>query len=443
MIFGFGRGKKKGAENDRDEDQEEEFVLFQGAYNGNNPDLSAHGRLVQAGLLPTKKLVSDALAIRGEMIRLEQKGPAAVSTVIVDTVPNPPTRMPALQGQAIIQMIKLLAGMDIKAKGAPQTGGIKAEYSGKGYELRINTMPIEGGERLILRVIDPKIVLEKPKDLGFSEAIIEKIRGLSSQRNGLFVAAGPPYSGVTTLKMALMRCSDAYMYSIYFLADIGREVSYVKMFQRMEGDDLARTMLRARREDADILVLDPIDNPADAKAALEFSKECSIVADMQARDAAEAILRLVKSAGGPQLVAEQLKISASQMFIRALCKKCRRAYRPNPTLLSKIGLPPETRVLYRPNIAGVARAADEEDANSPEEFCNDCNGVGYKGKISLLEVIEMTDGMKQVILKGGDVKAIRSQARVDKMQSFHSDGLRVVVEGNSSLEELQRAFRTQ
>ncbi len=441
MIFGFGSNKKKSVKEESDEEQEEEFVLFQGAVNGNNPDLTAHGRLVQAGLLPAKKLISDALAVRGEMIRLEQKGQVAISTVIIDSVAAAPTKMPALQGQAIIQMLKLLAGLDIKSKGKPLAGGIKAEYDGKTYELRINSQPLEGGlERLVVRALDPAIKLEKPRDVGFSEPLINRVRELSSSRNGLILAAGPPFSGVTTLKMALMRCSDAYMYSIYFLADVGREISYVKMFPANEGDDLARTMQRARREDADILVLDPIDNPTDAKTALEFSKECSIVTDMYAKDSPEAILRLVKAAG-PQLVTDQLKMVVSQMFIRALCKTCRRAYRPNPALLGKIGLPPETRVLYRPTIAGVTQA-EENDKNAEEEICSDCNGIGYKGKIALIEVIEMTDGIKQVILKGGDVKAIRAQARADKQQSFHSDGLRVVVEGNTSLEELQRAFRS-
>jgi len=440
VIFGFGRNQKK-VEKETDEDQEEEFVLFQGAANGNNPDLTTHGRLVQAGLLPAKKLVSDALAVRGEMIRIDQKGQVAASTVFIDTVPTAPTKMPALQGQAIVQILKLLSGLDIKVKNRPQAGAIKAEYDGKVYELRVNTQPMEGGtERLTIRAIDPAVKLEKPRDLGFSEALIEKIRNYSAEKNGVILAAGPPFSGVTTLKLALMRCSDAYLYSIYFLANIGREISYVKMFETLEGDDLSKTMMRASREDADVLVIDPIDDPANAKAALEFSANCSIVSDLHAKDAAEAVARLIKAVG-PQLVANQLKLVASQMFVRALCKTCRRAYRPNPTLLSKIGLPPETRVLYRPTIAGAE--PEEGEKAGEESFCDHCNGIGYKGKIALLEIIEMTDGMKQTVQKGADPKAIRMQARIDKTQSFQSDGLRAVVEGNTSLEELQRAFKSQ
>ncbi|SFI09833.1 ATPase, T2SS/T4P/T4SS family [Planctomicrobium piriforme] len=443
MIFGFGRGRQKVENDDDDEDQEEEFVLFQGSYNGNNPDLTAHGRLVQAGLLPAKKLVSDALSVRADMIRLDIKAQGAIATIYIDSAPTAPTKMPALQGQAVSQMIRLLAGIDIKVKAPSQTGSIKAEYNGTKYELRVNNQAVEGGERLTIRALDPNLKLEKPRDIGFSEALIEKIRGISSSKSGLILAASPPFSGLTTLKLALMRCSDAYMYSIYFLADIGRELSYVKMYPPNEGDDFARTMQRARREDADILVTDPIDKADDAKAVLECANECAVISDLHAKDAGDGILKLVKLTGDPQLVADQLRLVASQMFIRALCKKCRRAYRPNASLLGKIGLPPETRVLYRPTIAGMEQQADEEEASGPTETCRECNGLGYKGKLGLLEIIEMTEGMKAVVAAGADIKAIRKQARTEKMQTFHSDGLRMVVEGNTSLEELQRAFRTQ
>ncbi|WP_437224845.1 ATPase, T2SS/T4P/T4SS family [Planctomicrobium sp. SH661] len=443
MIFGFGRGASKGKPKvEKEEDEEEELVLFQGAMNGNNPDLSANPRLVQAGLVPTKQMVSDALATRADMIKLDPKGQVVASTVYVDSAPMAPTRLPAQQGLAISQMLKLLAGLDIKVRGKPQAGAIKAEYKGKVYELRINSQPVEGGaERLILRAYDPKALIEKPKELGFSDSLIEKVRALGAEKSGLVLAAGPPFSGLTTLKIGLMRCTDAYQYSIYCLDMFGgRELSYVKMFEALPGDDLTKTMQRALREDADVLTIEPIDDPAKALAALEFSSKAAIISDMHARDSADAIFRLVQMTKKPQLVAEQLKLVVSQMFIRQLCKKCRRAYRPNPTLLKKIGLPPETRVLYRPAVEGTQAKEDEENSDTAA-FCETCNGLGYFGKMSLLEVIEMTEGVRKVVLAQGDAKAIRSAARAEKMQSYQSDGLRAVVEGNTSLEELQRAFK--
>lgn len=443
MIFGFGRGNAKPKGKEREEDEEEELVLFQGAMNGNNPDLSTNPRLVQAGLVAAKQLVSDALAARADMIRLEPKGQVVSSTVFIDGAPTAPTRLPSQQGLAIGQMLKLLAGLDIKVRAKAQAGAIKAEFKGKTYELRINSQPIEGGaERIILRAYDPKVNPEKPRDLGFPDALIEKVRALGAEKSGLVLAAGPPFSGLTTLKIGLTRCTDAYQYSIYFLDPLGgRELSYVKMFPALEGDNLTQTMQRALREDADVLVVEPIDNPETAKDVLDFTSKAAVISDMHARDAADAIVRLSQSVKNPQLIAERLKLVVSQMFIRQLCKKCRRAYRPNPLLLKKIGLPPETRVLYRAAVAGV-QAKEDEESKDAADFCEACSGLGYLGKIPLLEVVEMTDGIRKIVLAQGDSKTIRAAARAEKMQSFQSEGLRAVVEGNTALEELQRAFKS-
>ena len=443
MIFGFGRGNAKAKTKEKDEDDEEELVLFQGAMNGNNPDLSANPRLVQAGLVATKQLVSDALAIRADMLRLDPKGQVVLSTVSIDSAPTAPTRLPSQQGLAIGQMLKLLAGLDIKIRNKPQAGAIKAEYKGKTYELRINAQPLEGGaERIILRAYDPKAALEKPRELGFPDSLIEKVRAMGAERSGLVLAAGPPFSGLTTLKIGLMRCTDAYQYSIYCLDPLGgRELSYVKMFPSLPEDNLTQTMQRALREDADVLVIEPIDDPETAQAALDFSSKAAVISDIHARDAADAIVRLSQSLKNPQLVADRIKLVVSQMFIRQLCKKCRRAYRPNPLLLKKLGLPPETRVLYRAAVQG-AQAREDEEAKDAADFCETCNGLGYFGKLSLLEVVEMTEGVRKVVVGQGDAKAIRAAARAEKMQSFQSEGLRAVVEGNTALEELQRAFKT-
>ena len=147
MIFGFGR--KNDDDDDDDDDEEEiEYVLFQGALNGVEPDMKGNAKLVQAGLLRAKELVSDALSRRAEMVRLEPKGQFAVSTMYVDGVPFPGAKIPAPAALAITQMLKLLAGLDVKERTKPQSGGIKAQLEEIKYEIRIDTTPIPGGERL-------------------------------------------------------------------------------------------------------------------------------------------------------------------------------------------------------------------------------------------------------------------------------------------------------
>lgn len=433
MIFGFGR--KKGSQNVEEEEEEQEFVLFQGALNGQDADLAANARLAEAGLVPAKQLVSDALARRAETVRLEPKGKVAVSTFFVDGVPYPGVRMPAQAALAVTQMLKLLAGLDVRERSKPQSGGIRAEFAETPYELRVDSVPLKtGGERLTVRARNTKIRLETPDDLGFSSELKTKIRETAGEKEGLMLAAGPPGSGVTTTAIAIVRGIDAYVFSIVCLADLqGRDLPHVSVPDDPPTDTLEQRIARAKRAEGDVLFVDPIKSGETAKTLLNDSNDATIVAEMPAADAADAIVRLIAATKDPNLVADRLKLVLSQKLVRLLCTKCKHAYRPNPKLLAKVGLPPETSVLYRPP------SASDEDAE--EDVCSKCGGIGYFGRTGLIEAINVSDAVKQLIQKGADAKAIRVQARKESMQTFQSDGLRLVAEGMTSLEELQRAFK--
>lgn len=435
MVFGFGKGG--GDEPDDDDEEQIELVLFQGAFNGQEANLAANARLVQAGLVRAKELVSDAISRRAEMILLEPKGKASVSRYFVDGVPYPGERMPSQAGLAITQMLKLLSGLDIQVRDKPQSGGIKAEYEDKPYLLRIDVQPVAGGERLIIRAQNANEILNTPQELGFSDELREKIREWTNQHQGVVLAAGPTMSGVTTLAFAIVRGVDAYLYTVYNLTQVeeGRDLGHVTTFEGREGDDTRDAYNRAVRAEADILYVEPIRDAEHCRIIFEEANDVCFVSEMRAKDAAHAIPQLAQWVGSGEQVAERLHAVMSQKLIRLLCRKCRQAYRPNPKLLQRVGLPPETKVLYRPPVPG--------DESEDEDFCERCGGIGYFGRTGLIEVIEMTDGMKAVVARGGDVAAIKQQARQEKMQSLQSDGLRLVAEGKTSLEELQRAFRAK
>jgi type IV pilus assembly protein PilB len=218
VAFGFGKGKRD--DDDDDEEEQVELVLFQGAVNGKDANLAANARLVQAGLMRAKELISDALSRRGEMIRLEPKDKVSLATFFVDGIPYPGARMPPQAGLAVTQMVKLLAGLDIQVRDKPQSGGIKAEYQEVPYTLRVNTFPIQGGgERLIVRAENQTLKLTTMEELGFGAQLKQKVRDLAIQKNGIILAAGPPMSGVTTAAFAMVRAIDAYLYTVYNLAD--------------------------------------------------------------------------------------------------------------------------------------------------------------------------------------------------------------------------------
>jgi type II secretory ATPase GspE/PulE/Tfp pilus assembly ATPase PilB-like protein len=432
MIFGFGR---KQAEEPDSGELEIETVLFKGAVNGREVDLAKNARLAQVGLVPAKELISDALARRAEMIQVLPKGNAAAVTLYVDGVPYPGERLPKQESLAITQILKLLAGLDITERKRPQSGGIKSEYQEHDYHMLIDTTPLKtGGERLIVRSRPLEGQPETPEDLGFSERLRERIRALTSQRQGVVLACGPPNSGVTTLSFGVIRSIDAYLYSIFSLADFGgRSLVHITSPDPVAGEDFEQALARCIRSEADVVIVDPVNNVERLKSVFGKADQVSIVSELKAKDAAHGIESLSKVLG-KQLVADRLSLILSQKLIRMLCKECKEAYKPNPKLIQKVGLPPETKVLYRP--------PRPNEAGEEPDLCHRCGGIGYYGRVGLIEAIQVTDEIKPLILQEADARTLKNAARKAGMQSFQSDGLRLVAEGKTSLEELQRAFKS-
>ncbi|MBI3862792.1 MAG: Flp pilus assembly complex ATPase component TadA [Planctomycetia bacterium] len=425
MVFGMF-GKKE------EEEEELEPVSFLGPVNGQDVNMKANGRLVEAGLMRAKDLVTDALARRSDTIRLEPRGPQAVITISVDGIPYPGGKLGKAEGLAITQMLKLLAGLDIKERKKAQSGGIKAEFETKPYTLGIKIVPVAEGERLIVRVTDAKLKLDLPPDVGMGEPMRLKLRDLCTSP-GVLLVAGPGGSGTTTTLFAVLRNIDAYMNTIYTLADFeGRKVPQVTRMEDAEPEDLAGTIAKAARREANVILCEPVKTDTAAKAMFSRHESILMMAEIPAKDTASAVLQLIEWVGDPKLVAEGLKGIVTQKLIRVLCNDCRMAYKPKSDFLRKLGLPDDIAALYR-------KPPDAAEGN--QDQCESCGSVGFFGRTGMFELLEMTEGMQAVIAGKPDANAIRSQMKKDKMITLQQDGLRLVAEGKTSLEELQRVFK--
>lgn len=437
MIFGlFGN---KGGDDEDEDDEDIELVAFQGATNGKEVDLSANARLAQAGLIPAKELVTDALQRRAETLKVEVKGERAQVTMYVDGIAYSGGKLARPQAVAVTQMMKLLAGLDPKSKAQAQSGGVKADWQGNPYEVSVETQPVaDGSERLTLRTRNLKAKMSTMEDLGFPASLKATLREISSKRHGLVLVAGPPGSGITTSVYAYLKGLDLYMYSAFTIVKMGsREVYNVQKFEANEGDTLEFTMERMIRSEADVIFVDPIKDAETAQVMGRMGEKVTILGEMPAKDAASAIVQLCQWIGDNAKVANLIEGVFSQKLIRTLCTDCREAFRPNPKLLQKVGLPPETKVLYRKG----EPEPDEKTGEMPDP-CEKCNGSGYFGRIAMVELITPSEGIKKLITEGAGADAIKAQARADGMLTLHKDGLRLVAEGKTSLEELQRVFKT-
>ena len=438
MAFGFGKKREDVHDEDDDEEEEEvDLVNFQGALNGKTADMAANARLVQAALRPTKDLITDGLERRAETIRVDIKGERAQTSLSIDGMPFAGGRMPKPQALAVTQMLKVLCGLDARLKGKHQSGGVKAEFQGTKYELSVEISPQpDATERLMIRVRNLSHKLETPSDLGFSEALRQTIRDLTSHRHGLIVCCGMPGSGVTTTTYAVLRGIDVYLYSIYSIAKTSRELLNIKQFEVLPNDDLQTSMMRMIREESDVIFVDPIRDAETLQQIFSVADRICVVSEMQAKDCSSAIEQLVQWSGDRKQASELIDGVFSQKLVRLLCNQCREAFRPNPKLLEKVGLPPETKVLYRKGEPAVDEKTGEED-----DPCEKCGGVGFYGRMAMIETIIMTDPLRKLIAEGAPVDQLKALARAEGCLTFHKDGLRLVAEGKTSLEELQRVFK--
>lgn len=433
MIFGFGKSR------DEDEEIEEEIepVSFQGALNGQPANLKENARLVKAGLMPAKNIITDGLALRAELMRFEPKGERYQVVFYIDGVANPGPKLSKQQGMAVVQIIKLLSGLNIQERKRPQSGGIAAELEEVSYQLRVSTAPTEGGERLSIKAINVKNPLERADDIGITDENKDRIREMSKGRNGLILVSGPPNSGLTTTTFGVVRSIDAYQYTIFVLADPEhRELSHITTLEAKEGDTFDEELRRIIRMEADIIYLKPITNEEYVGSILNVADEITMIAEISGRDSISGLTKFCKLAGSTDKGVNALRGVVSSKLIRVLCDQCKEAFRPNPKLIEKMGLPKSTKMLYRP-----PRQTVDEDGNEIEP-CEKCDGLGYYGRTLMLEIIEMTDEMKQLIISGAEPVKIKALAKKLDMPSFQKDGIRLVAEGKVSLDELQRAFKS-
>jgi type IV pilus assembly protein PilB len=236
---------------------------------------------------------------------------------------------------------------------------------------------------------------------------------------------------------AVLRGVDPYLYTVFTMGDqLGRnlEKDNVTPFKPNEGDSLGTTFDRLRRQETNVLHIDPIKSAEVARTVFEKHESMLYVAEIPAKDVTSAVQQLIEWVGDPKLVAEGLRGIVSQKLLRALCTNCRQAFRPKADFIKKAGLPPTTTTLYR-------KAAIPEGDDPDYEPCEKCNEAGYLGRIAMFEFLVNSDEMKELIAKKAPPDALKAQMRKEKQTTFQSDAIRLIAEGRTSLEEVQRVMK--
>ena len=335
------------------------------------------------------------------------------------------TKPPKRFHNSIITRVKILAQLNIAEKRLPQDGRIRVKLLGKDIDIRTSVIPTAFGERVVMRLLDQSSVRLDLEQLGFFPDQLDAIAKLIHKKHGIVLVTGPTGSGKTTTLYAALSQINTPDKNILTVEDpIEYQIRGIGQMQVQPKINLtfANGLRSFLRQDPDIIMVGEIRDSETADIAIHASLTGHLVfSTLHTNDAAGAVARLLDMGIEPFLVSSSLVAVIAQRLVRVLCMECREPYSPTKEELAEIGLDPATaarRTIYR--IAG----------------CPACQHRGYRGRTAIYEILQVTDEVRNQILKHTDASHIRQQAIAEGMKTLRDDGARKVLEGITSIEEV-------
>ena len=373
-------------------------------------------------------LLQYAFEQRASDIHLE---PGRVDSLVrfrIDGVLHQVYEVPSTVMAAITSRIKILGRMDVAEKRRPQDGRLKTRNEeGREVELRLSTMPTAFGEKLVMRVFDPDVLVKKPVDLGFTSEEQQIWEDMLARPHGIILVTGPTGSGkTTTLYTSLQELATPQVNLCTVEDPIELIVPAFNQMQVQPNIDLdfatgVRTLLR---QDPDIIMIGEIRDVETAQMAIQAALTGHLViSTLHTNDAPAAITRLLELGIPYYLLRNTLVGIIAQRLVRTLCPSCAKTTQVNAD---------DWHAMVTPC------AVPAPDLVHDKGGCEVCRDTGYKGRIGLYEIMQMTYGVKKMILPDCDIGLLREQAIKDGMEPLRVSGARKVAAGVTTMEEILR-----
>lgn len=385
-----------------------------------------------AGFLSAKELVYDAILRRSTDIHIEPKDDEFAIRIRIDGVMYPTEPFDKPTGFAILNIFKVLSAMDITERRRPQDGSFRAEVEDREVDFRVATQGTRFGEKMSLRILDQTSSTNSLPALGFRKALLKDMGKVIESPHGLFLSCGPTGAGKSTTLYAAISSIDAYQKNIITVEDpVEYKMENVNQIEinSKAGQSFAGALRSILRQDPDVIMIGEIRDGETANIACQAANTGHMVfSTIHANDTITALYRLMELGVEPFMVANSVSCILAQRLARRLCKKCRKAYKPKAEFLKKAGLPAnKIKQFYRP----------PQGANE----CDECGGLGYKGRVGVFELLSISERMRDLIRDKEAMTAIRAEARKTGMLTMKEEGLRLVIQGLTSVEELMRIVK--
>lgn len=370
-------------------------------------------------------LLRAASLTRATDVHLEPKPDAVHIRMRVDGVMVWVTEIPKRVAELAGGLIKTACQMQAAAKDAIQEGHFSARFSGRRVEYRVSFTPSVQGQKLVLRVLDQAGVPGAIADLGFAPYMMEKIRKVCALDAGMLLCCGPTGSGKTTTLYNCLREIDREIRNVVTIEDpVEYQLDGVTQMpiDEKKGNTFSSLLRSVLRQDPDVILLGEIRDEDTARTAMQAALTGHLVfSTVHAKDTIAAIFRLLDLRVEPYLVANSLSLILAQRLVRALCPTCKSPQAATPGLVTRMGR-------FGKNVTHI---------NAPVG-CKACLKTGYRGRLALFELLEINDELRDVILTTPNIQAIKSVIAQGHFNTLGESGWRLVAEGSTSIEEVER-----
>jgi type IV pilus assembly protein PilB len=334
---------------------------------------------------------------------------------------KPPIGMHA----AIVSRVKVIGKMDIAEKRLPQEGRVRIVAEGREIDLRVSSMPTLLGEKLVLRVLDKENLRVKMEDLGFSAKSMESVRRMLDRPHGLFLVTGPTGSGKTTTlysALDLLRSPEANILTVEDPVEYQLELVNQIQVQSGIGFTFARALRSILRQDPDIIMVGEIRDEETARVSLQAALTGHLVlATLHTNDAPSTVARLLDMGIEPYLLSGALNGVVAQRLSRTVCPNCATKYFPTEQELEDANLKDK---VGRPFRKGGG--------------CRQCHDTGFKGRLGIYEVMEVTPTLRRLIHRGSATHEIREKMRAGGIRTLREEGVELALAGKTTLDEVLR-----
>ncbi len=332
----------------------------------------------------------------------------------------------------IISRFKLMANLNIAEKRLPQDGRIRIRAAGRDVDIRVSTIPVRHGERVVLRILEQGTLLLPLSEIGFAPEDLAQVNRLITLTSGIILVTGPTGAGKTTTLYAVLNTINSPDKNIITIEDPVeyqlRGIGQIQVNPRISLT-FASGLRSILRQDPDVILIGEIRDTETAEIAIQASLTGHLVfSTLHTNDAPSAMTRLLDMGVEPFLISTSVRAVLAQRLVRRICPSCRTPYRPTTDELSRLGILPDSLpggTLFRGG------------------GCPSCLETGYKGRQGIYELFVLDDEIAHLVNTREDAATIRESGRKKGMKTLIDDGRRKVLEGVTTIEEVLRVAQSE